>query len=80
MKQIADDPAGAAALWVMAENSKLSPAQVEKIIRLPENEWTMVPKKIMAYAEYMSRVGMLRARPANWQEVFFPDTHNLPGS
>jgi NitT/TauT family transport system substrate-binding protein len=80
MKQIAKDPADAAALWVKAENSKLSPAAAEKIIRLPENEWTMVPKKIMAYAEYMSRVGMLPAKPASWQEVFFPDTHKLSGS
>jgi NitT/TauT family transport system substrate-binding protein len=80
MKQIAGDPAGAAAIWVKAENSKLSPAYVEKLIRLPENEWTTVPKKIMSYAEYMSRVGMLPVKPASWQDVFFPDTHKQPGS
>jgi NitT/TauT family transport system substrate-binding protein len=80
MKEIAKDPAAAAALWVKAENSKLSPAYVEKIVRAPENEWTMVPKKIMSYAEFMNRVGVLAAKPANWQEVFFPDTHGLPGS
>jgi NitT/TauT family transport system substrate-binding protein len=80
MKQIAADPADAAAVWVKAENSRLAPAYVEKLIRLPENEWTMVPKKIMSYAEFMNRVGVLATRPANWQEVFFPDTHGQPGS
>ena len=55
MLQIARDPAGAAALWVRAENSKLSPAYVTKLIRL--NEWTMVPKKIMPYADFMHRTG-----------------------
>lgn len=80
MKQIAKDPAEAAALWVKNEHSKLPVSEVERIIRLPENEWTMVPKKIMNYAEFMSRVGMLQAKPAAWQEVFFPDTHPLPGS
>src|SRR5262249_57321722 len=38
MKQIAAEPAAAAALWVKAENSKLSAAEIEKMIRLPENE------------------------------------------
>lgn len=80
MKLIAADPAAAAALWVKAENSKLPAAEAERIIRLPENEWTMVPKKIMAYADFMARAGMIPAKPANWQELFFPDTHGLPGS
>ena len=80
MKQIARNPGEAAALWIKNEHSKLPPAEVERIIRLPENEWTMVPKKIMDYAVFMNRVGILQAKPANWQEVFFPDTHQLPGS
>jgi NitT/TauT family transport system substrate-binding protein len=80
MKQIAADPAAAAALWVKAENAKLTPAYIEKIIRLPENEWTMTPKKIMSYAEFMNRVGMLPAKPASWRDVFFEDTHKLSGS
>ena len=67
-------------MWVKAENSKLPVAEAERLIRLPENEWTMVPKKIMAYADYMSRVGMIPVKPANWQEVFFAETHGLPGS
>ena len=52
MKQIAGDPAAAASLWVKAENARLSADYIEKLIRLPENEWTMVPKKIMSYADY----------------------------
>jgi NitT/TauT family transport system substrate-binding protein len=80
MRQIASDPAGAAALWVKAENSKLSPDYVSGLIRLPENEWTMVPKKIMAYAEFMNRAGVLPVKPASWKDIFFPDTHGLPGS
>jgi len=80
MKQIAADPAAAAALWVKAENSKLSAAEIEKMIRLPENEWTLVPKKAMAYADYMSRAGMIPVKPASWQDLFFEEAHKLPGS
>ena len=78
MQQIARDPAAAAALWVRAENSKLSPDYVTMLIRL--SEWTMVPKKIMPYADFMHRTGILPVKPAKWQDVFFRDTHNLPGS
>ena len=80
MKQIAADPAAAAALWVRAENSKLPAGQIEKMIRLPENEWTLIPKKILPYADYMSRAGMIPAKPPSWQNVFFEETHKLPGS
>ena len=80
MKQIAANPAEAAAIWVKAENSKLSAAYIEKLIRLPENEWTMVPKKVMVYAEFMSRIGMLSPKPAAWGDLFFPEIQKLPGS
>jgi NitT/TauT family transport system substrate-binding protein len=78
MQQIARDPAAAAALWVRAENSKLSADYVTMLIRL--SEWTMVPKKIMSCADFMHRTGILPVKPAKWEDVFFRDTHNLPGS
>src|SRR5260370_28591726 len=80
MKQIAADPAAAAALWVRAENSQLSAAQIEKLLRLPENEWTLIPKKILTYADYMSRAGMIPAKPSSWQGVVFEEAHKPPGS
>ena len=80
MKQIAANPAEAAAIWVKAENSKLTAAYIEKLIRLPENEWTMVPKKTTDYAVFMNRTGMLAAKPESWRDVFFPAIHKLPGS
>jgi len=80
MRQIAKDPAEAARLYVKNEQSKLPVGEVERMIRLPENEWTMVPKKVMVYAEFMSRVGQVAAKPTRWQDVFFDEVHNLPGS
>jgi NitT/TauT family transport system substrate-binding protein len=80
VKQIAADPAAAAGLWVKAENSKLSAAEIERMIRLPENEWTLVPKKIAPYADYMSRAGLIPAKPSSWQDAFFEEAHKLPGS
>jgi NitT/TauT family transport system substrate-binding protein len=80
MKEINDDPAAAAALWVKADKSKLTPAEAEKIIRDKDNTWTMTPQKIMVVADYMSRVGMVPAKPASWKDMFIDAVHNLPGS
>jgi NitT/TauT family transport system substrate-binding protein len=70
----------AAEIWVRAENSRMPAAEAERIIRLPENEWTMTPKKVMAYADFMSRNGLIPARPESWKDLFFPEMHGLPGS
>jgi NitT/TauT family transport system substrate-binding protein len=80
MAFIKSDPKAAAELWIKAENSKLPVADAEKIIRGPENEWTTVPKKIMHYAEFMSRAGLLSAKPASWKDAFFEDIHQRQGS
>jgi len=70
----------AAEIWVKAEHSRMSAAEAEKLIRLPENQWTMTPKKVMAYADFMSRNGLIPARPESWKDLFFEEVHNLPGS
>lgn len=80
MKEINDDPAAAAALWVKADKSKLTPAEAEKIIRDKENTWTMTPQKIMDVANYMSRSNMIPVKPASWKDMFISNIHNLPGS
>ncbi|MGH6789144.1 MAG: ABC transporter substrate-binding protein [Pseudolabrys sp.] len=80
MKEIKDDPAAAAALWVKADRSKLPVEEALRIIKLPENKWTMTPEKTMVFADYMSRVGMVPVKPASWKDMFFDSIHDLPGS
>jgi ABC-type nitrate/sulfonate/bicarbonate transport system substrate-binding protein len=80
MKQITDDPAAAAALWVKADKSKLTPAEAEKIIRDKENTWTLTPQKVMVVADYMARVKMIPLTPKSWQDMFIDAIHDLPGS
>ena len=80
MKDIHDDPAGMAALWVKADKSKLTPAEAEKIVRDPENKWTMAPEKVMVVADYMGRVKMIPVTPKSWKDMFIDGVHDLPGS
>ena len=79
-KMLKEDPARAAAIYVKLDNSKMDVVEVERMIRLPENEWTIVPKNIIAYADFMHRVGALSAKPASWKDLFFPEMADLPGS
>lgn len=80
MKEIHDDPAAAAALWVKADKTKLTPAEAEKIIADKENTWTITPQKVMVFADFMARVGMIPAAPKSWKEMFIEPVHNLSGS
>jgi hypothetical protein len=34
----------------------------------------------MKYAEFMQRTGTVAVRPSGWQEMFFPELHNVQGS
>lgn len=77
---IREQPRQAAEVWVQAEKAKLTPEQVEAMIRRPENEWTAVPKGMMRFAQFMSETGALGAKPADWRELFFPAAQSMPGS
>jgi NitT/TauT family transport system substrate-binding protein len=78
-KFINDDPAAAAALWVKADNSKISVADAEKIVRDKANVWTMTPQKLGVIASYMGRAGMIPVTPKSWKDMFIDAVHDLPG-
>lgn len=74
------DKRAAAEFYVRAAKSKASVESIEKMLNDPEIEFTTTPKNTMKYADFMYRSGMVKVKPASWQEMFFPGAHNLPGS
>jgi NitT/TauT family transport system substrate-binding protein len=70
----------ASQLWIDNVKSKLSVEKVAEIAAGKQVKWTMVPESTMKYAEFMHSVGTIKAKPADWKELFFPDIHGLPGS
>lgn len=80
MKFINSDKKAAAALWIKAENSKLSPEFIDKILADPENVFTTTPQNVMKYAAFMHKVGSIKAMPASWKDLFFPEIHDKQGS
>lgn len=80
MKYIKADPDGAAALWVKNNKSKLPVEEAARIIKLPENTWTMTPQKVMDFANFMAGSKMIPEKPASWKDLYIDSIHNLPGS
>ena len=77
---VAKNPRHAAALWIKDVNSKLTVEQVSEIVAGPQVKWTMTPEHTMKFATFMHSVGSLKEAPKAWQEMFFPEVHELPGS
>jgi NitT/TauT family transport system substrate-binding protein len=70
----------AAQYWIDNVKSKLSVEKVAEIASGAQVKWTMVPENTMKYAEFMHAVGSIKAMPATWKDLFFPEVHGLPGS
>jgi len=66
--------------WIDNVKSKLTVEKVAEIASGKQVKWTMVPESTMKYAEFMHAVGSIKAMPADWKELFFPEVHALPGS
>jgi len=39
-----------------------------------------VPKRLIKITDFMHQVGSIKIKPASWQELFFENAHNQPGS
>jgi NitT/TauT family transport system substrate-binding protein len=53
---------------------------VERILRDPENVFSVPPGGVMTYADFMQRTGQIKSRPAKWQDIFFPFIQERQGS
>ena len=77
---IRSDPAGAASIWLQVEKSSMPLDQAAAMIARPENEWTMAPRKMVAYGKFMHEIGTIPVAPERWQDVFFPELVAEDGS
>jgi NitT/TauT family transport system substrate-binding protein len=73
------DKALAARIFVEEEKSKLTAAYVQKLLEAPSALYSAAPVNSFQFAEFMSRTGALKNKPASWRDYFFPDIHALSG-
>jgi NitT/TauT family transport system substrate-binding protein len=74
------DKKAAAELYIKTSKSKESIASIEKMLNDPLIEFTTTPKNMIKYTDFMTRIGMVKIKPASWKDMFFANAHNLQGS
>jgi NitT/TauT family transport system substrate-binding protein len=74
------DKRAAATLWIEDSKSKLPLDFVYGVIDGPQVKWTLVPESTMKYATFMYDVGIVKAVPATWKDLFFPEIAGVSGS
>ena len=77
---IAADKRKAAQIYNDVRKSKQPVEETLRILEDPNSRFTAVPEGTMRYAEFMSRIGTIKAKPASWKDLFFPPIHSSPGS
>jgi NitT/TauT family transport system substrate-binding protein len=77
---IANDKQRAAQIYLAVGKQKSSTEEIVKILADPNSKFSTVPDGTMKYAEFMARVGTIKAKPASWKDLFFPPIYSSPGS
>lgn len=72
--------AAAAETYIRVENSKLDPALIRSIVESPDVRYTLAPERTFVYADFMQRTGAIKTKAASWQDYFFDDVREQPGS
>jgi len=64
----------------MVKDQAITVEDLADMIGDPDLGYTTVPAGVLRIAEFLHRTGQIKHRPASWQELFFSEAHNLPGS
>jgi NitT/TauT family transport system substrate-binding protein len=78
---VAASPKEAAAIYLNAEKSKLAPGLVAGVIADRSRlRFSLAPEQSERIADFLSRTGSIKTRPASWKDFFFPEIHGEEGS
>jgi NitT/TauT family transport system substrate-binding protein len=70
----------AAEIYVATAKVKPSFDETMKILNDPDTRFSAVPDGTLKYAEFMARVGTIKAKPASWKDLYFAPIHAFAGS
>jgi NitT/TauT family transport system substrate-binding protein len=79
-RMINADKHAAAQLYVTVAKSREPVDEVYRMLSDPDVEFTLTPRQIGNYAQFMHDDGLIRNRPASWKDLFFDNIQALPGS
>ena len=79
-KWVEQNKKDAADIYVKVEKSKLDPAFVAEVLSDPDTQYTLVPLGTLKFADFMNRIGAIKAKPASFKDFTFEDLHSASGS
>ncbi len=78
--QINKDKSAAADAYLRISKDKAPHAAILKMLNDPEVVFTTTPQNILKYVVFMNKIGSIKATPASWKELFFPEAQSSSGS
>ena len=78
--QINKDKKAAAETYLRISKDKDTVADILAMLNDPQIIFTTVPLNVMKYANFMAKVGIIKAKPDSWKDLFFPNIHGAAGS
>jgi NitT/TauT family transport system substrate-binding protein len=70
----------AAETYLRITKDKESVDDVVEMLSDPKVEYSVTPRGVMKFADFMYGVGSIKARPASWKDLFLPEVHDQPGN
>jgi len=80
MDIIINDKNRAAESYLQDTGERTQKQEVVNQLNEVGNAWDLVPHNMLNFADFMFRTGAIKSRPAVWKDLFFPESHSLPGS
>lgn len=78
---IRSNPRAAAEILFAAESAAgFSVDEIVEVLADPDIRFTTTPENVHRYATFMHEIGSIQNRPSSWQDMFFPELHDAPGS
>jgi NitT/TauT family transport system substrate-binding protein len=77
---IAGNKQEAARIYIELATTKPKLEDMMRMINDPDTHYGIAPEGAMKYAEFMHRIGTMKAKPTSWKEFFFSGLHDRPGS
>ena len=69
----------AAEIYSADTSGKESVEDTEKELANPDNIFNLGPKRLIKLTDFMNDAGVIKGRPKTWQEMFFPEVHDMSG-
>jgi len=69
----------AAELYLRMSKDKDSIENILAMLNDPQIEFTMTPQNLMKFIEFKHKTGTMKAQPASWKDLFFPNAHAFAG-